>query len=63
MAKPRVTKEALRALAGLTGLQLTDERLEELLPRVQQSAESLAKLDALDLQSAEPSIVFRAQRH
>ena len=56
MAKPRVTKETLKAMAQLSGLELSDEALEELLPQIRQTVESLA---GLDLQSVEPAIVFK----
>ena len=56
MANPRVTKETLKAMAQLSGLELSDEALEELLPQIRQTVESLA---GLDLQSVEPAIVFK----
>ena len=62
MAKPQVSKETLKAMAALSGLELSDERLEELLPRAQKAAEETASLDGLDLEGIEPAVVFRADR-
>ena len=61
MAKPEVSKDALRARARAAGLQLSDDRLEELLPQVQQTAEATAGLDELDLEGVEPVVVFRPE--
>ena len=58
MAEPLMSKEALRALAQSTGLNISDDVLDELLPRLRRSAEAIAELDALDLQGAEPATVF-----
>ena len=60
MTKRQVTKESLRAMASLSGLELSDERLEDLLPQAQQMVEGMAGLDVLDLESVEPAIVFKA---
>ena len=62
MAKPQVSKEELRAMAGLSGLELSDERLDDLLPQVRQAAEGLEGLDALDLESIDPALVFKVDR-
>jgi Asp-tRNA(Asn)/Glu-tRNA(Gln) amidotransferase C subunit len=58
MAEPSISKEALRALAQSAGLDISDDILEELLPRIRRSAETTAELDALDLQGVEPATVF-----
>ena len=60
MAGPRLTKETLTALAVLAGLELTDERLEELLPQVQRNVDAMASLDELDLENVEPAVIFQA---
>ena len=64
MAKPKitpqVTKEALKALASLSGLELSDERLDQLLPQVQRNAEAIASLDDVDLEGVEPAVIFQA---
>ena len=62
MAQPQITKEGLRALAALTGLKLSERRLEELLPQVKRTAEAIAGLDALGLEDVEPAVVFRPER-
>ena len=58
MAEPSITKEALRALAQSAGLDISDDLLDELLPRLRRSAEAMAKLEALDLEGVEPANVF-----
>ena len=62
MAEPQITKEGLRALASLAGLKLSEQRLEELLPQVQRTAEAIAGLDALGLDEVEPAVVFKPER-
>ena len=58
MAEPLMSKEALSALAQSTGLNISDDVLDELLPRLRRFAEAAAELDALDLEGVEPAIVF-----
>ena len=42
----------------MSGLDLSDDELDALVPQVQRAAEGLAGLDALDLDDVEPAIVF-----
>ena len=42
MAEPSISKEALRALAESAGLNIGDDVLEELLPRIRRPAETTA---------------------
>lgn len=58
MSTREVSKETLRAIARLTGLDLSEGKLDELLPQVKSSVEAIGRLDALDLHSVEPAIVF-----
>ena len=62
MAKRVITVETLRAMASASGLELTDEQLNDLLPQVQRSVDELERLDILDLQDVEPAVHFRADR-
>ncbi|MGH2542856.1 MAG: hypothetical protein ACRDIB_08670 [Ardenticatenaceae bacterium] len=62
MAEHQVTRETLKAMAALLGLTLSDEKLEQLLPQVQRAAKTLAELDALDMESVEPAIIFTSDR-
>ncbi len=62
MVKRVITIETLRALASTSGLELTNEQLDDLLPQVQRSVNELDGLDILDLQDIEPAIHFRADR-
>ena len=54
----KVTKETLKTLAQLADLDLSDERLEHLLPQMQAVVDSMAKLDELDLQDTAPAFTF-----
>ena len=62
MAKPELTKESLKALGALSGLELSEERLEELLPQMEKAMEERARLRSLDLEGVEPDIVFSPER-
>ena len=58
MAEPNITRDGLRALANMAGLELTEDRLEVLLPEVKKASESRAQIDRLDLENVEPAVVF-----
>ena len=58
VAESDITMDGLRALANIAGLELTEDRLEVLLPEVRKASESRAQLDRLDLESVEPAVVF-----
>ena len=60
MTKRVITVETLRAMASASGLDLTDDQLDDLLPQVQRSVDELERLDILDLQDVEPAVQFRA---
>jgi len=62
MGKQQVTKEAMRALARLSGLDLSDERLEALLPQMQATLEAVSGLNALDMEGIEPAVTFEPDR-
>ena len=59
MANPSITKETLIALAAAAGLELGDDKLDELLPQVAQAMESLGAVESLDLSGIEPAVTFR----
>ena len=61
MAKPQITKEALRAMANLSGLEISDQQMEELQPQVQRVVEGLEGLDVLNLEEIEPAVVFKPE--
>ena len=62
MPEPKLTKKSLKVLADLAGLQLSEERLELLLPQMQTAMEARAKLRSLDLEGIEPDVVFSPER-
>ena len=59
MSESKITKETLTALAAAAGLELGDDKLDELLPQVTQAMESLGAVEALDLSGVEPAVGFR----
>ena len=59
MPDTEITLDSLRAMARLVGLEISDERLEALLPQIQRSAASMNALDELlDLDGVEPAVTF-----
>jgi hypothetical protein len=46
-------------MAAASGLEFTDQQLDELLPQVQRSAEGIEGLEALELQDVEPAVSFK----
>ena len=61
MTNPQISKEALKAMASMSGLNFSDDTLEELLPQIQQAAEALSGLDVLNLDEVEPAITFKTE--
>lgn len=62
MTSSLVSKESIRALANLVGLNISDDRIEELLPHMQRLSESKNQLDGLDLEGVEPALVFSPEK-
>ena len=60
MAAPKVTLESIQALARLIGLELPDEKVDELLPQLRRGCDGVAGLDELKLDGVEPAVSFRA---
>ena len=61
MADTEVTLQSLRAMAQLAGLEISDQRLETLLPLIQRTSAATNALDeVLDLDGVEPAITFEA---
>ena len=59
MSNTEITLESLRAMARLAGLEISDERLEALLPQIQRTSVSMNALDeVLDLEGVEPAVTF-----
>ena len=48
-------------MAGLSGLDISDDELKELLPQVQRTLGSMVGLDVLDLGEVEPAVSFKAR--
>ncbi len=61
MTNPQISKETLKAMASISGLNFSDDTLEELLPQIQQAAEALSGLDVLNLDEVEPAITFKTE--
>jgi len=63
LADTEVTLQSLRAMAQLAGLEISDQRLETLLPLIQRTSAATNALDeVLDLDGVEPAITFEAGR-
>jgi hypothetical protein len=50
---------ALRAALVAAGLEATDERVERLLPAYEGMRAATGRLRAIDLEEAEPAVIFR----
>ena len=62
MPRPQITEESIKAMAAMVGLELSDERVAELLPQVQRAAELAAENETLDLTGVEPAFRFDPER-
>lgn len=62
VVKTQVSRETLKAMADLLGLKFSEQKLEELLPQVQQTAKEMAGLDLLNLDDVEPAITFKPEK-
>ena len=62
MPRPEITEESIKAMAAMVGLELSDERVAELLPQVQRAAELAAENETLDLTDVEPAFRFDPER-
>jgi Asp-tRNA(Asn)/Glu-tRNA(Gln) amidotransferase C subunit len=62
MHRPQITEESIKAMAAMVGLELSDERVAELLPQVQRAAELAAENETLDLTDVEPAFRFDPER-
>lgn len=60
MAAQHVTRESVQTLARLIGLELPDERVDELLPQLRRGSDGVVGLDELELEGVEPAVSFRA---
>ena len=60
MAAPQVTLEGVQALARLIGMELSDDKVNELLPLLRRGSDGVVGLDAIKLEGVEPALSFRA---
>ena len=60
MAAPEVTLEGGQALARQIGLELSDDKVNELLPQLRRGSVGVVGLDELKLEGVEPAVSFRA---
>ena len=54
----KLSKEAMREMAALSGVELSEERLRILEPQVNQTLEMIQPLLDLDLGETEPQLIF-----
>ena len=62
MQNEKITPEKLRVLAELAGIKLTEDRIEELLPHINELQSKIHSLDDLDLEDVEPITRFMADQ-
>ena len=62
MENEKITPEKLRVLAELAGITLTEDRIKELLPHVNELQSKIHSLDDLDLENIEPITRFMADQ-
>ena len=60
MADENITLVSVQALARQIGLELTDEKVNELLPLLRRGADGVAGLNELNLEGVEPAVSFKA---
>ena len=62
MQNEKITAEKLRMLAEIAGIKLTEDRIQELLPHVNELQSKIHSLDDLDLEDVEPITRFMADQ-
>ena len=62
MENEKITPEKLRVLAELAGIKLTEDRIQELLPHVNELQSKIRSMDDLDLEDIEPITRFMADQ-
>ena len=62
MGQEKVTKEMMRQAAALAGLELSDARIEELLPRFEALMQGIRSLSELDTSAVGSASIFSAKR-
>ncbi len=62
MTRAQFSKVDLAAMARVAGLELSEERLDRLLPQVRDLSAAFERLARLDLERHEPAVVFRPGR-
>ena len=55
MGRKRLSPEALSELASAAGVELPEERLERIVPRVERLFEEISHLDEVDVSGVEPA--------
>ena len=58
----KLSKGAMREMAALSGVDLSDERLAALEPQVNQMLETLQPLIEMDLGETEPQLIFHLRQ-
>ena len=58
----KLSKGAMREMAALSGVDLSDERLTALEPQVNQMLETLQPLIEMDLGGTEPQLIFHLRQ-
>ncbi|MEE9284752.1 MAG: hypothetical protein V3V35_03380 [Dehalococcoidia bacterium] len=53
------SRDTLREMARLVGLDLTDEQLEKIAPDIDALTRNVAALEAIDFGETEPAFIYR----
>ena len=56
--KSRLSQDMLRRFAEFAGVELSEARLERIVPRVERYFEAVNTLEEVDVSEAEPAIIF-----
>ena len=62
MGREKISKDMMRQAAALAGLELSDARIEELLPRFEALMHGIRSLSELDTSAVESASIFSAKR-
>ena len=56
--KPELSLDTLRRYAEFARLNFSEDRLKQILPRVQRYLNDIDELDEVDVSEAEPAVIF-----
>ena len=60
--EPGLPMDSFKVLAKLSGMEFTDQHLEEIAPQLQLAMDTLSRLNELDLGDIEPASIFQLKK-